>query len=105
MLDNDEKEELEIELGNSVKEEFKEEFKEESREVSKEEGKAPTLEERFDRLEELIGRMESEELSLDESFALYKEGLNQIQAANEMLDSVEKAMLALNENGELEEFA
>lgn len=63
-----------------------------------------TLEERFEELEAIIEQMESGDISLDQSFALYKEGLAQMKAANEMLDSVEKAMLALNEDGELEEF-
>lgn len=63
-----------------------------------------TLEERFDTIEGIIEQMESGEVSLDESFELYKKGLSEIKAANESLDFIEKAMLVLNENGELEEF-
>ena len=63
-----------------------------------------TLEERFDTIEGILEQMESGEISLDESFELYKKGLSEIKAANESLDLIEKAMLVLNENGELEEF-
>jgi exodeoxyribonuclease VII small subunit len=63
-----------------------------------------TLEERFAAIESILERMESGETSLDESFALYKKGLSEIKAANDSLDLMEKAMLVLNENGELEEF-
>lgn len=63
-----------------------------------------TLEARLDHIEDIIGQMESGEVSLDGSFELYKEGLAEVKAANEMLDMMEKAMLVMNENGELEEF-
>ncbi len=62
------------------------------------------LEARFSRIEEIIGRMEDENVSLDESFELYKKGLNEIKAANKALDTIEKEMLVLRADGELEEF-
>lgn len=69
-----------------------------------EEEKKVTLEERMEHLEELIARMESGDVTLDQSFALYKDGMAELKAANEMLDAMEKAMLVMNEEGELEEF-
>lgn len=69
-----------------------------------EEEKKVTLEERMEHLEELIARMESGDVTLDQSFALYKDGMAELKAANEMLDTMEKAMLVMNEEGELEEF-
>ena len=63
-----------------------------------------TLEERFDTIEDILEQMESGEVSLDETFELYKKGLSEIKAANESLDMIEKAMLVLNEQGNLEEF-
>ncbi|MEE1028502.1 MAG: exodeoxyribonuclease VII small subunit [Agathobacter sp.] len=68
------------------------------------EEKKVTLEERFSRLEGIIEQMEDAESTLDASFELYKQGLTEIKAANEMLDNIEKAMLVINQNGELEEF-
>lgn len=63
-----------------------------------------TLEERMDELEALIGQMEEENVSLEDSFALYKKGLTEIKEANAMLEEMEKAMLVMTENGDLEEF-
>ena len=63
-----------------------------------------SLEERFERIEDIIKQMEAGDASLDMSFELYKNGLEEIKAANGMLDDVEKAMLLLNEDGTLEEF-
>ena len=68
------------------------------------ENKAVSLEERFEQIEEIIGQMETGDVSLDQSFELYKNGLEEIKAANAMLDEMEKAMLVLNEDGSLEEF-
>lgn len=63
-----------------------------------------SLEERFERIEEIIGKMETGDITLDQSFELYKNGLEEIKAANAMLDEIEKAMLVMNEDGSLEEF-
>lgn len=63
-----------------------------------------TLEQAFGKLEEVIGRLEKEDISLEESFKIYKEGIGLIQTCNEKIDNVEKAVLVLNENGELDEF-
>lgn len=68
------------------------------------EKKAPSLEERFASIEEIIGKMETGEATLDETFDLYKKGLENVKAANELLDDMEKAMLMMNEDGTLEEF-
>ena len=63
-----------------------------------------SLEEHFEKIEEIIGQMETGDASLDESFELYKTGLEEIKVANAMIDDMEKAMLLLNEDGTLEEF-
>ncbi len=66
--------------------------------------KTISLEERFEHIEEIIEQMETGNVSLDASFELYKNGLEEIKAANSLLDDMEKAMLVLNEDGSLEEF-
>ena len=66
--------------------------------------KTVSLEERFEHIEEIIGKMETGDITLDQSFDLYKNGLEEIKAANAMLDEIEKAMLIMNEDGSLEEF-
>ena len=55
-------------------------------------------------IEEIIETMETGDVSLDKSFELYKNGLEEIKAANAMIDDMEKAMLLLNEDGTLEDF-
>ncbi len=62
------------------------------------------LEERFSMIEGILAQMEDENVTLDQSFDLYKQGIEQIKAANADLDRIEKAMLVMNEDGELEEF-
>lgn len=64
----------------------------------------PSLEKQFAFIEEIIGKMEAGDVTLDETFDLYKKGLEKIKAANAMLDDMEKAMLIMNEDGSLEEF-
>lgn len=68
------------------------------------EDKKITLEERFEKLEDILNAMEQNTVTLDEAFDLYKSGIEQVKACNAMLGDMEKAMLVLNENGELEEF-
>ncbi|MDE6620327.1 MAG: exodeoxyribonuclease VII small subunit [Lachnospiraceae bacterium] len=66
--------------------------------------KEQTLDQVFEKLEEMIGKLEQEDISLEESFQLYKEGMKLIQSCNDRIDKVEKEVLKLNENGELDEF-
>lgn len=66
--------------------------------------KEQTLEQVFDKLEETIGKLEQEDILLEESFKLYKEGMKLIKSCNDRIDKVEKEVLKLNENGELDEF-
>ena len=54
--------------------------------------------------QEIIEKMETGDITLDKSFELYKNGLEEIKAANAMLETIEKAMLVMNEDGSLEEF-
>ena len=63
-----------------------------------------SLEKHFENIETIIGSMENGDITLDEAFDLYKNGLEEIKKANAMLDSMEQAILQLNENDELEEF-
>ena len=63
-----------------------------------------TLEQMFEKLEESIERLEQEDISLEDSFKIYREGMKLIQTCNEKIDKVEKEVLKLSENGELDEF-
>nr|WP_308668764.1 exodeoxyribonuclease VII small subunit [uncultured Agathobacter sp.] len=72
--------------------------------MSKENEKTLTLEDRFAHLEQIVARMEDTDVSLDEAFELYKKGLDEVKSANDMVQGMEKAMLVLNSDGQLEEF-
>ena len=61
------------------------------------------LEASFERLEEIINSLEDGTTSLDESFKLYKEGVGLVKDCNSKIDRVEKEILIINENGEIEE--
>lgn len=63
-----------------------------------------TLEELFAGLEEVIGGMERQEVSLEESFKLYHRGMELLESCNDRLDKIEKKMLVLDEEGEVHEF-
>ena len=66
--------------------------------------KEPTLEEAFARLDELVERLEDRDVPLEESFQIYKEGMDLLKSCNEKIDTVEKKMQQLNEDGEMSDF-
>ena len=68
------------------------------------EQKEQTLEEIFKEMEGLLEALESREISLEDSFEKYKEGMELLKAAGEKIDTVEKTMLVLNDQGEADEF-
>ncbi len=72
----------------------------------KQQGESPemTIEEAFARLQEILGRMEEEGITLEESFAGYEEGMKLLKYCNEKIDRVEKQVQQMNAGGELEEF-
>ena len=68
------------------------------------EKKKENLEEMFKDLEELIGKMENEEITLEQTFDLYNNGMEHLKKCNLSIDEVEKKVLVLDENGETDEF-
>ncbi len=63
-----------------------------------------TLEQMFEMLDKTVERMEKEELSLEETFGLYRQGIDLLKQCNDKIDYVEKKMLILDEKGETHEF-
>ena len=63
-----------------------------------------TLEELFGNLEEVVQNLEGEEVALEESFTLYNQGMQLLKQCNEIIETVEKKVLVLDENGETDEF-
>ena len=68
------------------------------------ENKGFTLEENFEKLEEIIELLEGEDVPLEEAFKAYTEGLAVLKQCNDQIDKVEKQVLKLSENGLAEEF-
>ncbi len=62
------------------------------------------LEDGFDKLEEIIEKMENDELPLEEAFQAYSEGMGLLKKCSGQIDRVEKQVLKLAEDGQLEAF-
>ena len=62
--------------------------------------KKENLEEMFDRLDQVIGTLEGEDVSLEEAFGLYDQGMKLIRRCNQTINEVEKKILVLDENGD-----
>ena len=63
-----------------------------------------SLEETFEQIEEVIALLETEEITLEQSFQEYNRGMKLLQHCNEAIDRVEKKVLQINEDGGLDEF-
>lgn len=61
------------------------------------------LEEAFDKLNIIIEELEKPDISLENSFSLYQEGMKLLKASNDSIDKVEKELIILSENGETDE--
>ena len=72
-------------------------------EIKREEEK--TIEAAFKELDVLALKLEDRETSLEESFLFYKQGMELLKYCSEKLDTVEKKMLQMNEDGTLSEFS
>lgn len=65
--------------------------------------KDKSLEEVFEQLDEIIENLEETTVSLEDSFQLYNKGMELLKICNDKIDTVEKKMLILDENGEQHE--
>ncbi|MCM1057293.1 MAG: exodeoxyribonuclease VII small subunit [Firmicutes bacterium] len=63
-----------------------------------------SLEENFDRLEEIMEKLEGEDISLEDAFQAYSDGMKLLKVCNDQIDRVEKQVLKLTEEGKLEAF-
>lgn len=64
-----------------------------------------SLEEAFSKLDVLAQKLEDRETSLEDSFLLYQQGMELLKLCNGKLDTVEKKMLQMNEDGTFSEFS
>ena len=63
-----------------------------------------SLEESFELLDELLEKLDDRDTTLEESFSLYQKGMNLLRLCNDKIDTVEKKILIMNEEGGLDEF-
>ena len=63
-----------------------------------------SLEEAFEKLDSLISELEKPENSLEASFKAFEEGMQLVKYCNDSIDKVEKKVLILGQDGELDEF-
>lgn len=61
---------------------------------------AKTLEQSFERLEEIIAQMEKSDTTLDASLKCIRRGVKLVESCNNQLDKVEKQIIVLNDDGE-----
>ena len=55
-------------------------------------------------IEDILEKMDEQDISLEDSFLLYEKGMKKLKMCNDRIDQVEKKMLVINEQGELDEF-
>ncbi|OUN31874.1 exodeoxyribonuclease VII small subunit [Blautia sp. An81] len=63
-----------------------------------------TIEESLKELYDIVEKLESREISLEESFTMYQKGMELLKQCSGKIDKVEKKMLKINEDGDLSEF-
>ena len=63
-----------------------------------------TIEQKFEKLERLVNKLETEKLSLEESISLYEEAMKLSKELSLELNEVTKKVLLIQEDGKKEEF-
>ena len=64
-----------------------------------------TLEENFAKIEAILSDSERSDISIEDAFNTYSEGVELSRKCDESIDKVEKKVLKLMEDGKTEEFA
>lgn len=59
-----------------------------------------SLEASFLEIDEIISKLEKEDISLEESFRLYQEGVKLLKTCNDSINGVEKQLIILGEQRE-----
>ena len=63
-----------------------------------------TIEDGLQELDKIVERLESRDISLEDSFAMYQKGMEVLKQCSRKIDMVEKKMLPMNKDGDLSEF-
>lgn len=62
------------------------------------------LEDAFELVQKTVEQLEDSDITLEDSFKLYEQGMHILKYCNECIDQVEKKVLMIQENGGLDEF-
>lgn len=73
--------------------------------AKKQEDEELSLEQNFARMEEILEQLSEDDIPLEKAFTLYSEGMQVLKNCNGQIDRVEKKVMKLNEEGELEELS
>ncbi|WP_072448940.1 exodeoxyribonuclease VII small subunit [Blautia sp. Marseille-P3201T] len=63
-----------------------------------------TIEEGLQELDKIVEKLESRDISLEDSFTMYQKGMEVLKHCSQKIDMVEKKMLQMNKDGDLSEF-
>ena len=63
-----------------------------------------TIEEGLQELDKIVEKLESRDISLEDSFTMYQKGMEVLKHCIQKIDMVEKKMLQMNKDGDLSEF-
>ena len=63
-----------------------------------------TIEEGLQELDKIVEKLESREISLEDSFVMYQKGMEVLKQCSQKIDMVEKKMLQMNKDVDLSEF-
>ncbi len=58
------------------------------------------IEDNFKELDEIIEKMQDEDVSLDESFEMYKKGIEIVKDSNDQIEKIEKQIEILEEESD-----
>ncbi len=68
------------------------------------EKKQLSIEDAFAKVQELLSEMSKEDVTLEQAFSDYEEGMKLIRYCNGKIDSVEQKVQKLNQDGSMDEF-
>ena len=67
-------------------------------------GEDLSVEQSFTKLDGMLEQLESEQITLEESFRIYEDGMKMLKSLSEKIETYEKQMQILTSDGEIEDF-
>lgn len=87
---------------SEVRQDQKKENNDTTKEINKE--LQPTIEERLELVDKIVADLEDNDISIEESYQLYEQGVKELKQCMTSISLVEKKMLQLTAEGEFEEY-